>query len=639
MLVAACSSSDSADSVETNSTDSTAAPATEPPTTEAEASEPPATESPATESPATDPVVTEVPSTDPEPTVASTEAPSEPVEFTAEVWADNWFALYVNGELVGEDSVPITTERSFNAETVTFEATYPLTIGIEAKDFKETDSGIEYIGAGNQQMGDGGLIAQITDDATGETIAVTDGSWASIAIHRAPLNTECEKDPDPDTTCQFEIAEAPADWTAVGFDDSGWVAASEWPAEAVGPKDGYDEIDWIATAQLIWGTDLEVDNTVLFRTTVAGTTEESAASNLADPDDADEAAADFSEVESIVADFVDANELNGAGLALLDADNGVVYEGYWGDFEAERSSFVASMSKQVTAGVLMHLDDEGVLDIDAPISEIVGEAWGTGGSDDTLADRTIAQMLSQSAGMVGLADATYAPYICQFFIEEEIETCGAAIYSTPDDDGDVFEPDSQWEYGGAQWQLAGAVAEFASGESWNELVQRIYVDPCRLSDGFGYNNHWITLGASSTDYPIDFDGDLSLLDSTDNPHMEGGVYSTVADYSELLLMHLRGGVCPDGQVLSQAALDVMHADRIGPVYGGEARNPDNGYGIGWWVDRTNGQVFNDGAFGAQAWLDLDEGYGVYLVVETGSRIGQDLKEQLQPVVHELLREM
>ena len=74
-------------------------------------------------------------------------------QFVAEVWADNWFALYVNGQLVGKDSTPITTERSFNAETITFTAAYPLTIGIEAKDFKETDSGLEYIGERNQQMG------------------------------------------------------------------------------------------------------------------------------------------------------------------------------------------------------------------------------------------------------------------------------------------------------------------------------------------------------------------------------------------------------------------------------------------------------------------------------------------------------
>lgn len=28
-------------------------------------------------------------------------------------------------------------------------------------------------------MGDGGLIAQITDTATGETVAVTDGTWSA----------------------------------------------------------------------------------------------------------------------------------------------------------------------------------------------------------------------------------------------------------------------------------------------------------------------------------------------------------------------------------------------------------------------------------------------------------------------------
>jgi hypothetical protein len=186
--------------------------------------------------------------------------------FTAEIWADNWFALYVNGELVGEDSVPITTERSFNAETITFEATYPLTIAVEAKDFKETDSGIEYIGEGNQQMGDGGLIAQITDDATGAAV-VSDATWSSLVIHRAPLDTSCEKAADPDTECEFESSDAPAGWTEADFDDSAWSPATEWSSDDVGPKDGYDEVSWYETAELVWGDDLEVDNTVLFRTT------------------------------------------------------------------------------------------------------------------------------------------------------------------------------------------------------------------------------------------------------------------------------------------------------------------------------------------------------------------------------------
>ncbi|WP_307962187.1 hypothetical protein [Salinispora arenicola] len=100
--------------------------------------------------------------------------------FRIDVWADNWSAVYIDGEQIGEDSVPITTERSFNAETYTFDAQMPFTVSIEAMDFKETDSGIEYIGEPNQQMGDGGIIAQITDLATGEVVAATDADWKSV---------------------------------------------------------------------------------------------------------------------------------------------------------------------------------------------------------------------------------------------------------------------------------------------------------------------------------------------------------------------------------------------------------------------------------------------------------------------------
>ena len=189
--------------------------------------------------------------------------------FTIEVWADNWMAVYVDGALIGEDSVSITTERSFNSETFTFEAAYPFTMAIEAKDYRETDSGLEYIGANNQQMGDGGIIAQVKD-SSGAVVAVTSGDWDSLVVHRAPLNTDCEDDADPNSTCEYEISEYPADWTATSFDSSGWPTATVWTAADVEPKIGYDDISWDSSAQLIWGTDLEVDNTVLLRTVIGG---------------------------------------------------------------------------------------------------------------------------------------------------------------------------------------------------------------------------------------------------------------------------------------------------------------------------------------------------------------------------------
>ena len=227
-----------------------------------------ATETAATETTATETTATETPGVTSIP-AAATPATGISSTFTAEVWADNWFSLTVNGQLVGEDSVPITTERSFNAESFTFTATYPLTIAMVTKDYKETDSGLEYIGTDRQQMGDGGFVAQITDTATGGVVAATSSAWLGLVVQRAPLNLECVDSADPDSDCRSESIDEPADWTDAGFDDSGWTAASTYTQEEVGTKDGYDTVAWNAAAELIWASDLQVDNTILWRFTAA----------------------------------------------------------------------------------------------------------------------------------------------------------------------------------------------------------------------------------------------------------------------------------------------------------------------------------------------------------------------------------
>lgn len=188
--------------------------------------------------------------------------------FTAQVWADNWFALYANGRKVGEDSVPITTERSFNAETITFTATYPLTIGIMGKDYMENASGLEYIGTSRQQMGDGGLIAQIRDNRTGRIIAVTDGTWKALVLQSAPLNPACVTSGNPLVDCTASTNAEPANWASSSTSAKAWPNASVYTAQQVRPKEGYDTIQWDQAARLIWSGDLLRDNTILFRTTV-----------------------------------------------------------------------------------------------------------------------------------------------------------------------------------------------------------------------------------------------------------------------------------------------------------------------------------------------------------------------------------
>lgn len=213
--------------------------------------------------------------TSPSSATAATPTPSSTVaasgaRFKAQVWADNWFALYSGDTLVGQDSVPITTERSFNSETFTFAGTYPLELNTIIKDYKENDSGLEYIGLSNQQMGDGGFIMQITDTVTNRIVAVSSSAFRCLVIHKAPLNPSCERSATPLTACQFRADPEPSGWKSPGFNTTGWETATVYTPAQIGVKEGYNDIAWDASAKLIWTSDLKTDNTLLCKLTVTG---------------------------------------------------------------------------------------------------------------------------------------------------------------------------------------------------------------------------------------------------------------------------------------------------------------------------------------------------------------------------------
>ncbi|MEO0493935.1 MAG: serine hydrolase domain-containing protein [Actinomycetota bacterium] len=333
---------------------------------------------------------------------------------------------------------------------------------------------------------------------------------------------------------------------------------------------------------------------------------------------------DFTAAEPIVADFIDDRSLNGAALTIVHRDHGVIYENFWGVYDENRISLLASSSKMVTAGVLLHLYDAGLLDIDAPIADVA--EWGAGNPDITPA-----QLVSNSSGLIGLLqNLAYGPYLCQWSHTENLQDCAEQIMTTPEDDTEIIAPDTDFNYGGAQWQVAGAVAEAASGKTWAELIDEIYVQPCGL-ETFGFNNHFSQMSGGFT-HPPDFQSDPNQLAETSNPNLEGGAYSNSRDYARLLLMHLQDGMCGETQVLTPESLAVMHGDRIAEVYDGDAYSPGTGYGMGWWVDRESGRISDGGAFGSTPWLDLGDGYGVHLLTESDSGTSNQLADLLYDVI-------
>ena len=187
----------------------------------------------------------------------------------AQIWADNWFALYSGNTLIKQDSEPFLTERSFNAELFSFPISLPAKMSIVIRDHLENDTGLEYIGTPHQMVGDGGFIAQFIDSETNQVLAVSDTSWQCTVIHKAPLNRrECEHSKNPEQVCKSKIDPEPLNWKSADFDYSSWPHAVIYSEDEVNPHGDYNNLSWKPAAKLIWSQDLVVDNTLLCRFTI-----------------------------------------------------------------------------------------------------------------------------------------------------------------------------------------------------------------------------------------------------------------------------------------------------------------------------------------------------------------------------------
>lgn len=163
------------------------------------------------------------------------------------VYADNWFALYINGKLTAVDSIDFIPH---NVVSVDILPEYPMTIAVMAKDNADPKTGLEY---GNH-IGDGGFVLKFADGT------VTDAKWKAKSFFKGPLKGDAQNP-------KVQHTPIPTNWFAVNFDDHAWSNATEFTEQRVNPKESFYSADFKG-AKFIWAEDLDLDNTVIFRTRI-----------------------------------------------------------------------------------------------------------------------------------------------------------------------------------------------------------------------------------------------------------------------------------------------------------------------------------------------------------------------------------
>jgi hypothetical protein len=205
--------------------------------------------------------------------------------FTAFVFADNYFEMYINGKPV--DKVPFT---EFNSSIVRFKVKKPFTIAMKLVDWEENlGLGSEANRGTSYHPGDGGMVAVVKDE-NNKVVAITNKDWKAQTYYVAPIkdlscvteegqirgSKNCDMADSNDGSAYYGLHwDLPVGWEKQTFDDSKWPNAFTYTNKIIGVdnKKAYTNFTAIFDdvkndAEFIWSSNVVLDNEVLVRYTV-----------------------------------------------------------------------------------------------------------------------------------------------------------------------------------------------------------------------------------------------------------------------------------------------------------------------------------------------------------------------------------
>ncbi|MDT4990234.1 MAG: hypothetical protein QOH97_126 [Actinoplanes sp.] len=298
-----------------------------------------------------------------------------------------------------------------------------------------------------------------------------------------------------------------------------------------------------------------------------------------------------------------ADERAEAAYGLLNEETGV---------EATTDSVfqIGSLTKIFTTTLVVQLADEGLLDLDAPVVDVLPELEL---ADDEVTKRvTMRHLLTHTSGIDGDV----------FTDTGRGDDCLERYVAGLSEVGQNHPLGATWSYCNAGFSLAGRVIERLTGGTWDDALRRRLLSPLGLA-------HTVTLPEEALLYRAAV-GHLSTgrtpvwgLPRALGP--AGLISSTVADVLTFARLHLAGGVTADGRRL-------LSKEGVAAMAGRQADLPDpytfgDSWGLGWARMDWDGHslIGHDGStIGQAAFLRLLPAHGLAVVLLANGGHTRDL---------------
>lgn len=304
---------------------------------------------------------------------------------------------------------------------------------------------------------------------------------------------------------------------------------------------------------------------------------------------------------------------------IIEATHGVLSTSTGVEVTADTSFEIGSITKVWTATVVMQLVDEGRLDLDAPVRDVLPELQV---ADEEVSGRvTMRHLLTHTSGIDG--DVFTDPGRGGDCLEAYVATLGDVPQNHP--------LGATFSYCNTGFVIAGRVIEKLTGQTWDAAMRVRLFEPLGLVHTSTLPEEAI-LGRAAV-------GHIGEPDEEPHPTPRwlmprslgpaGLINSTAREVTTFARMHLAGGVAADGtRVLSAESTTAMQQM--------QTELPDrhtlgDGWGLGWILFTWDGhRVFgHDGStLGQNAFLRIlpDAGLAVALVTNGGHT--QDLFDEL-----------
>ena len=287
---------------------------------------------------------------------------------------------------------------------------------------------------------------------------------------------------------------------------------------------------------------------------------------------------DFSYLDRKIGGWVDSGYYKGASVIIV-KDDKVIHQKYFGNYNPETVAYIASAGKWLAAATIATVVDDGKLSWDDKVKKWLPEF------KDQKGEATLRQLFSHTAGYPDYQPAGRHP--------DNYQTLKESVAHIVDLTADTT-PGTKFKYGGLAMQVAGRMAELATGKDWERIFQEKIAKP---------------LGMQLTHFtPVSDVGGQ-------NPMLGGGARSALEDYARFLNMIIHNGVYKGKRILSVKAIREMQADQIGNakmtdpyVENIRASERKDVYGLGEWREEVDAHgnatlISSPGWAGAYPWID------------------------------------